>query len=492
MLVFFSDVHLTDGTSGETINEEAFERFVDQIGDLAEKRRAEEVRVVLLGDGLDIIRSDRWLDGRGGTRPWSPPGGEQRRRGLDILSAILDNNRRAVETLREMPYRIAARSRVPYWRVHFDYVLGNHDWLIDRYRATRQLVAGALGLSVDYVQRGFPFVYTSPPDEYDVMARHADIHDRLNYDETLGRDASSYGDAIVVELLNRFPLEVERGMDGDPGGERIVRRLKEVDNVRPYEAMASWVAEVLTGLDSGHPMDRTPRSPVAEDAASSGPERPVAAHRTAQVAREALKRCLRDFTEDETIQAFARRQLSWLERLYARMLLYQMARRRVSCLDFWSRMGERLYKGWQLLRNQPGSRYAAKALLERHPDGQVPRFVVYGHSHRVESVPLGPYPRGGDRFYLNTGTWRSIWRKARTEDGRPHFASWKEMSYVVVYSPHEASGTHEFEIWTGSLRDRGKPAPHRRSRPPVRPERVRPGPAEMPADEPDETLVPVG
>lgn len=466
MLVFFSDVHLTDGTSGETINEEAFERFVDQVADLADKRRAEEVRVVLLGDGLDVIRSDQWLQTPESVRPWSEPGRDQRRLLLDILSGIIRYNRGAMDALRDMPYRIAQRSRVPYWRVYLDYVLGNHDWPINRYRATRQIVAEALGLPVNYVDDGCPLVYTSPPEAYDVVARHADVHDRLNYDATLGRDASSFGDTILIELLNRFPLEVGRGMGDDPAGERVVRHLKEVENVRPYEAMPAWVAEVLTDLDSGH-------------------------SRTARIARQALRRCLRDFTRNETIQAFARRQLSWFERMYMRILLQQVGRRRVSSLDFWSRMGERLYKGWQLVRNLPGSRYAAQALHERNADGVAPRFVVYGHSHRVESIPLGPCARGRDRFYLNTGTWRSIWRKARTEDGEPHFASWKEMSYVVVYSPEEAHGRHEFEIWTGSLRDRGDPARQLPS-PPGRRPRIRTAEKAASAGEPDEALVSVG
>ncbi len=69
MLVFFSDIHLTDGTSGETINAGAFDIFADQVADLARKRKAKEVRLVLLGDGLDVIRSTRWLDDPKGPRP---------------------------------------------------------------------------------------------------------------------------------------------------------------------------------------------------------------------------------------------------------------------------------------------------------------------------------------------------------------------------------------------------------------------------------------
>jgi len=62
MLVLFSDIRLTDGSSGETINAEAFGQFADQVADLADRRGASHVRLVLLGDGLDIIRSTRWSE----------------------------------------------------------------------------------------------------------------------------------------------------------------------------------------------------------------------------------------------------------------------------------------------------------------------------------------------------------------------------------------------------------------------------------------------
>jgi len=69
MLVFISDIHLTDGTSGETINPGAFEKFVLYLEDMADTAQAKELEIVLLGDIFDIIRSDYWL--RSGIRPWS-------------------------------------------------------------------------------------------------------------------------------------------------------------------------------------------------------------------------------------------------------------------------------------------------------------------------------------------------------------------------------------------------------------------------------------
>lgn len=79
MLVIISDLHLTDGTSGETIRAAAFKAFRERFRDLAydaswrsddEYRPLESIDLVLLGDILDVIRSTRWCDAPADVRPW--------------------------------------------------------------------------------------------------------------------------------------------------------------------------------------------------------------------------------------------------------------------------------------------------------------------------------------------------------------------------------------------------------------------------------------
>ena len=66
MLVFLSDVHLTDGSSGTTINPAAFAKFCRILYDVIGKNREranqkpiEKVEIVLLGDIFDVIRYQR-------------------------------------------------------------------------------------------------------------------------------------------------------------------------------------------------------------------------------------------------------------------------------------------------------------------------------------------------------------------------------------------------------------------------------------------------
>ncbi|MBN2584930.1 MAG: hypothetical protein JXL80_17835 [Planctomycetes bacterium] len=433
MLVLFSDIHLTDGTSGETINQEAFDLFADQVAELARKRRADEVRLVLLGDGLDLLRSSLWNRAADGVRPWSPPSARQQAIVAEITAAILRANRQAFDHLCDIPRRVSSRCRLSRSDVSLDYVVGNHDWLINRYASTRRLVAGRLDLHSRYVRHGFPEVFHSPRGQYDLLARHGDIFDGLNRDRAAGLDASSVGDAIVVELLNRFPIEMARELADHPSADRIVRHLKEIDNVRPYSQAAAWIGGVMRDLG------RTDR-------------------RFRLAARAAMARCAEHFLRDPALRQLAD-HLSWPRRQYLRFLVRRLWRNDMKVVDAWTQRGQRLWAMWQLARNRTASEnagYAECAAAERTPDGRRPRLVVYGHTHEVASAPIGSFDHADadERFYLNTGTWRTVWEKSLASGDNSRFSAWKVMSYVVVYNPREGYGRHEFELWHGSLRDR--------------------------------------
>ena len=69
MLIILSDLHLNDGTTGETLSPEAFALFADRLKELAitaswrsdgAYRPIERIDLVLLGDVLDLLHSSRW------------------------------------------------------------------------------------------------------------------------------------------------------------------------------------------------------------------------------------------------------------------------------------------------------------------------------------------------------------------------------------------------------------------------------------------------
>jgi UDP-2,3-diacylglucosamine pyrophosphatase LpxH len=254
MLVFLSDVHLTDGapdgTTTETMHSGAFQKFKLYLTDMAETAQAKAIQIVLLGDILDVIRSEYWL--RSDIRPWSDAEArDDEGKGLkDYVVAIVDSicrnavNRQSMAHLQEFSETMA-KSGVP---VEVTYIPGNHDWLINRYPETRRMAATFLGMRnpIQYQKKAFATCDYWP--DYRVFARHGDIYDPFNFCED--RDASSLGDAIVIDLLNKFPVAVEQAL-GSAGDPSLTAGLRQIDNVRPLMDIPFWVQGLCQAASPG-------------------------------------------------------------------------------------------------------------------------------------------------------------------------------------------------------------------------------------------------
>jgi hypothetical protein len=112
MLVIISDLHLTDGTSGETIKPGAFQALGENLRELAydaswrsEKKYVpvEGIDLVLLGDILDVIRSTSWFDAPAHIRPW---GDQDDPRFSEMVSRItkdiIQNNQQSLNILKSL------------------------------------------------------------------------------------------------------------------------------------------------------------------------------------------------------------------------------------------------------------------------------------------------------------------------------------------------------------------------------------------------------
>ena len=82
------------------------------------------------------------------------------------------------------------------------------------------------------------------------------------------------------------------------------------------------------------------------------------------------------------------------------------------------------------------------------------RYCVYGHTHAFEHRPLSVDKEGGEKIYMNSGTWRA--RVDYTEDKRS-FVDTRVMTYLVFYAEDEdpAPGQRDafkgvsYEVWSG-------------------------------------------
>ncbi|MFQ5903201.1 MAG: hypothetical protein ACE5JO_05885 [Candidatus Binatia bacterium] len=411
MLTVISDTHLTDGTSGQTINHKAFDIFRQQVAGLAEKRKASTFELVLLGDIFDLIRSEKWI--ATDVRPWNEKSKEQSSVVMDILTDILEQNKPALAILRGLLDDIGNQNQCR--KATLTYMMGNHDWLINRYPSARQAVGQALGLTGNAPFQWMPLVRR----DHRVVMRHGDRYDEYNYMEEEGRDSSSFGDAIVIELLDRFPWKCATAL-GLPKEHPTIQRLRDIDNVRPYGAIPAWVMSVTDRMKDGE----------------------------AQKVRKAFIDLFEEFVNNKFVQRFE----TWnpfdiVDKMEAVLVLVRATGARLTLLQQFGAMvpteeGEPLK-----------DRYVKGARKDLSQNRDV-NYVVFGHTHRYRLLPLNRRAVSGqdneEIIYFNTGTWRKRFERATINPHSHEFVSHHVMTHTSFYSG--ADGTdRNYEVWHGGL-----------------------------------------
>lgn len=447
MLVVISDLHLTDGSSGTTISSGAFEIFAERLRDLAigaswrsdgRYRPIERIDLVLLGDVLDVIRSSRWL-ARRDVRPWTNP---HRAEFIELVSSItaeiLKHNERSLGVLRDLaaegglrippamadgrPARDADEQHV---QVRIWYMVGNHDWFFHlrgpEYDLLRQSVIRGLGLA-NRADRPFPH----DPAECDelletqrrhkVFGRHGDVYDPFNFEGD--RDASSLGDAIVIELINRFAATVEEQLAEELPTATLVG-LREIDNVRPIVTVPVWIDGLL--------------------------ERTV----TYTAQKTAVKRIWDQLADEFLHLSYVRQRDTWNPNDL------------VDGLQAVLKFSKRLSVGWAAsisswfhqLRGDTDSSFARHALLEQDFRNRRAKHVVYGHTHSAEGIPLDASYADTyvlNQMYFNSGTWRRVFQPTRFDATEHEFIATDVMTYLAFFQADERAG-RAFESWSGML-----------------------------------------
>ena len=458
MLVIISDTHLSDGTTGDSIRLEAFRDFRQQLRDMAydaswradgSYKPIEEFHLILLGDFLDVIRSTRWLgeDGvQSAVRPWSD---WQSQPFIDKVAAIntgvLQKNADSLAVLKSLTdgqsitlpeatrdgrpaqthWEPDSPGRVPV-KVHIHCLVGNHDWFYHlpgpAYDRLRQTVIDAVGCDNP---AGTPFphdpyeseVIRQIYEEHRVFARHGDIFDAFNFPGN--RDSASLGDAVVVELVDRFAMTVKSEMSTDlPPA--CVDGLKEIDNLRPTVIIPVWIDDLL--------------------------------HKTCPDSKLQMKvKDIWDRMVDSLIE------LDFVQTHHSGLQLFDS----VSDLEWGLKFSKGLLHGdlsnlfaWISTKGVTReTSYSRHAFDEAAFKNRQARFIVYGHTHYCELVPLASTVSGGsifDQIYINSGTWRPYHELARCHPELEQFVGYQVMTYLAFFKDGENRG-RSFESWCGSL-----------------------------------------
>jgi len=458
VLVIISDTHLSDGTTGDSIRLEAFRDFRQQLRDMAydaswradgSYKPIEEFHLILLGDFLDVIRSTRWLgeDGvQSAVRPWSD---WQSQPFIDKVAAIntgvLQKNADSLAVLKSLTdgqsitlpeatrdgrpaqthWEPDSPGRVPV-KVHIHCLVGNHDWFYHlpgpAYDRLRQTVIDAVGCDNP---AGTPFphdpyeseVIRQIYEEHRVFARHGDIFDAFNFPGN--RDSASLGDAVVVELVDRFAMTVKSEMSTDlPPA--CVDGLKEIDNLRPTVIIPVWIDDLL--------------------------------HKTCPDSKLQMKvKDIWDRMVDSLIE------LDFVQTHHSGLQLFDS----VSDLEWGLKFSKGLLHGdlsnlfaWISTKGVTReASYSRHAFDEAAFKNRQARFIVYGHTHYYELVPLASTVSGGgifDQIYINSGTWRPYHELARCHPELEQFVGYQVMTYLAFFKDGENRG-RSFESWCGSL-----------------------------------------
>jgi hypothetical protein len=447
MLVIVSDLHLTDGSSGATISPGAFQLFAERLGDLAvaaswrsdgSYRPIEQIDLVLLGDILDVLRSGHWAS-RPNVRPWgNPHAPEFVDQVTSITAGVLRQNDEALAVLRALAGEggitapPAARSGKPAPEaqgvpvpVRIHYMVGNHDWFLHlpgpNYNTLRQTVVRQMGLA-NRADCPFPHDIAESEDllqamrRHKVAARHADIYDPVNFEGD--RDASSLGDAIVIELLGRFAAEVESQLADDLPAATLLG-LRELDNIRPLILIPVW----LDGL-----LERTCSFPSIRKRVKTVWDRLADEFLALDFVRQ------RDTLSPFDVVDGLQRALKFSKRLSIGW---------ASALVGWLNQ----------LRGTKDSSYYAHALGEQDFRNRRAKHIVYGHTHAAESVPLdASYAEGFvlNQVYFNTGTWRRVHRQTELAPGEHEFIASDVMTHLAFFQGDERKG-RPYETWSGTL-----------------------------------------
>jgi UDP-2,3-diacylglucosamine pyrophosphatase LpxH len=444
MLTIISDLHLTDDTSGSSISPGAFALLQERLTDLAwgascrrdgAYRPIERVDLLLLGDVLDVIRSSRWLEGR--VRPWddstSPAFVDMVTR---ITGDILRHNQEALAEFRKLAEhgvaipaatrdgRQADRELLPV-PVRIHYMVGNHDWFLhlpgEGYHRIRRAVAAHMGLATP---PDAPFPHEAWENNellqtmrrHKVFARHGDVYDPFNYEGD--RNASSLGDVIVIELLNRFGAQVEREL-GDDLPESALVGLREIDNIRPRLLVPVWIDGLL---------ERSCPQPAV---------------------RKQVKKIWDALADEFLEQPFVRNRDTWCPIDIVDGLQKALKFTRRLSVGWASWIAQWM---WQL-RGASCASFHEHALTEQDFRNRRAKHIVYGHTHFPEVVPLDASFAEGyvlHQAYFNTGTWRRVYEQTRFAPSEHEFIPADTLTYLAFFKDDERRG-RPYETWSGTL-----------------------------------------
>ena len=238
-----------------------------------------------------------------------------------------------------------------------------------------------------------------------------------DFNQDFGRDHATLGDIFTMGVCNRYPVEVQKRY-GDKLPPGVIDSLRRITNVRPALATPLWV--------SGQ----------------------IRRHAESAALEKELKKVWDDLC-DQFLQLDAVREQDKafkFDIVDALQLVLKISKR-----ASFQTLDDIVVWVHNKLRESDRS-LAEHALQEPAFLDNSARFIVYGHTHQHEVVPLdsdGEPPNEQNQFYFNSGTWRSYYDLALKDIKEQKFVRYQTFTYLTFYKDDERSG-RRFETWSGA------------------------------------------
>lgn len=456
MLVVISDLHLVDKTAGDhNVSGKAYKMWSEEIIALAIEQKVKKIDFLYLGDIIDLIRTEYWLNVPLAERPWGDPAVNEdpgtisdasKKHTLAILDKIEKETQEQLGVLSGRGWDKEQKDQLHKAgiTVRRAYIPGNHDrpyCVIPEVKAKVDALLGVTG----FLPGQSLHLLASP--EYGVVARHGHEFDVWNYEGYAANHQYQFsdtdyqkvpiGDPITTEVAAKVPGAVRKNLlaagFSQADADRIYVHLQDIENVRPLHAAFQWVYYQADQLGQG-----TSWTPAQNERATA-------------IVREALTQIFEEFMDLPFVKAWIKKHdawTTWPDEADKLQLIQGALRFKVpfKVIEFFAKF---------MVEGDSEQRTGAigEPLLQ-DPATNL-HYAVYGHTHQYDQLALQVL-NGYEKIYFNSGTWRPrLHRAANKKD----FVEWKEMTYLVFYGPDEdyVQGNKavvkgfSFETWTGTM-----------------------------------------
>jgi UDP-2,3-diacylglucosamine pyrophosphatase LpxH len=404
-----------------------------------------EIKIVLLGDIFDVIRTEKWFISSSKdksanidleNRPWGGTNKKTEMIADDILMNIIKENHDIISILSGKEWKKLGFPKRP----EIIYIPGNHDRLCNVYPSMRKQVIDALELHVISETDTFPNVYKN--EKHGVFARHGHELDPFNFEGDFDNPLAYWhipiGDVIAAEIASKLPIVVGEKLKETtlPKDDivQICNNFRNLFDVRPVSSIIPWLSFQVKRYE-----------------------------KYGSTVQNAINSAFRQIGEEFMDIPFVKEWIKKHDHFWHPLDNGDKVQLLGSILKTFditnSEWKLKLFDKWETIKELWGEdKYLKGAINDLAVLSETFQYVLYGHTHdpfkqTIDIFNENEKTKQIERVYINTGTWRPCYHQSLNENG---FSKWNNLTFTIIYKPGEIFAGKKVvspvvEIWTGAM-----------------------------------------